>query len=486
LGGLHLVVDSTGVKILGEVSMDTPLVQHLAHSTNKVPFFMLSRPELIEKVSPFLARFDQSRSDGIWSDQSAMFRTFWRERVMSEPTGQPISDHDCDQVIRILDRSGKGNKSASESVARAMVPQGAWRRMFNQLHTDRPLGTAVNRALTADTTMAKAAAIDEVYELNAPHRNNMTGASGNAIGALIAAHDPRANLSMISLKHRKMIIDYLGLEVTFDWSEASVGEKLAKTNEIIMKAAAALELPASARTVTKFFYDDAVMPVWRVTNGEDHRVSLPDREVSVVVPTVAEDEDEQTSTGDELQAPDTSDGTLRESFQIQALLAHIGSEMGFHIWLPRTDRSRVLKAWTPPPGRLLDRLPLGFDPTTIATIEQIDVLWLNQRSVVRAFEVEHTTSIYSGLLRMADLVALQPNLKVKLHIVASVDRRKKVLREIQRPVFSLLQGSALRDLCTYLSYDTVREIADFPHLTHISDSVIGEYEEEAAGTDDVI
>jgi hypothetical protein len=39
-------------------------------------------------------------------------------------------------------------------------------------------------------------------------------------------------------------------------------------------------------------------------------------------------------------------------------------------------------------------------------IERIDVLWLKGRSIKRAFEVEHTTSIYSGILRMADLLAL--------------------------------------------------------------------------------
>ena len=76
--------------------------------------------------------------------------------------------------------------------------------------------------------------------------------------------------------------------------------------------------------------------------------------------------------------------------------------------------------------------------TTLKTIEQIDVLWLRKRSIVRAFEVEHTTSVYSGLLRMADLIALQPNMNIKLHIVAPVAKREKVFQEIRRPVFSLL------------------------------------------------
>jgi hypothetical protein len=117
------------------------------------------------------------------------------------------------------------------------------------------------------------------------------------------------------------------------------------------------------------------------------------------------------------------------------------------------------------------------------TIEQIDVLWIKRRSIVRAFEVEHTTSIYSGLLRMADLLAMQPNLRIRLHIVAPVSRRDKVLREIRRPVFMLLEGGALSDTCTYLSYDTVAEIRGQEHLNRLSDKVLEDYEERAGEAD---
>src|SRR5437667_5255575 len=98
---------------------------------------------------------------------------------------------------------------------------------------------------------------------------------------------------------------------------------------------------------------------------------------------------------------------------------------------------------------------------------------------LRAFEVEHTTSIYSGILRMADLLALQPNMNIKLHIVAPFARRDKVFQEIQRPVFSLLEEGPLYQKCTYLSYDSVNDIGKEKHLAHLSDSVLDEYAEEA-------
>ncbi len=200
-----------------------------------------------------------------------------------------------------------------------------------------------------------------------------------------------------------------------------------------------------------------------------HKVHRLDRVVSVTVP-------QESEPG--LEAPVTRPD-VRESIKMQALLASIGSQMGMKIWIPRSDRNAVLAEWKDEDQALLDLLPLNYDETTLKTIEQIDVLWLKRRSIVRAFEVEHTTSIYSGLLRMADLLALQPNMNIKLHIVAPLERRDKVFQEIRRPVFSLLEEAPLFDRCTYLSYDSIQELAQQKHLAHLSDSVIDEYAEEA-------
>lgn len=99
--------------------------------------------------------------------------------------------------------------------------------------------------------------------------------------------------------------------------------------------------------------------------------------------------------------------------------------------------------------------------------------------MARAFEIEHTTAIYSGLLRMADLLALQPNMDIRLHIVAPADKRERVLREIRRPVFSLLERGPLYDQCSYISYESIESLIDTRHLSHMSDSIIVEYEESA-------
>ena len=196
------------------------------------------------------------------------------------------------------------------------------------------------------------------------------------------------------------------------------------------------------------------------------KIRRSDKTVAVVVP---ENESEAEST--EVQPQ-------RESAHYQSLLAGIGEKMGFKIWLPRGDRSRVLNEWKPADGVLLERLPLNYDETTLKTIEQIDVIWLKGRSIVRAFEIEHTTAVYSGILRMADLLALQPNMDIKLHIVAPESRREKVFQEIRRPVFSLLEKGPLAEYCTFIGYDALDALSSEKHLSHLSASVLEEYEEE--------
>lgn len=424
--------------------------------------------ELTKLVKTFAATYDAEQQDALWTAHCERFRTFWTERVMATDSA-PISDEDCDEIIRILDRNAKGNTKNSEAVAKAMVPQGAWRRMLNEFHSNRALGSLMNQILTEEEPTKKAALIDSLYEFNANQRNNLTGPSGNAVGAFLAAYAPSKNLSIISLKDRRSVIEFLSVSVPFDWEHASVGTRIALTNKIILDGVKALGLDGSARTVTRFLYSLGVKELWK---GE-HSVKREDKNVSVTVPSSYDDEFEE-------EAPaDVSAESVRESMQIQGLLARIGALMGFKIWLPRADRGRVLKVWKAEPGQLLDDLPLGYDTTTTKTIEQIDVLWLNRRSIVRAFEVEHTTSVYSGLLRMADLVALQPNINVSLHIVAPAEKREKVMQEIQRPVFTLLEGRALSEMCTYLSYDSVREIGELKHLAHLSDKVFEDYEEQA-------
>lgn len=142
--------------------------------------------------------------------------------------------------------------------------------------------------------------------------------------------------------------------------------------------------------------------------------------------------------------------------EMQWLLLRLGGDMGFDVWVARNDRGRQLKGqrFTDLP-KLRAELPLQFDEATNRTIELIDVLWLSSNAIVAAFEIESTTSIYSGLLRMSDLIAMQPNLNIPLYLVAPDDRRQKVIDEVNRPTFRRL-SPPLSEVCRFISFSDLR------------------------------
>src|SRR6266480_2106446 len=320
----------------------------------------------------------------------------------------------------------------------------------------------MRRIFEAEDQQQRIALIDEVYAANKGQINKLTGKLGITINIFLAAYNPFNNLSIVSLNDRRRLMEFLTLSFPLDWEKASAGHKIVETNAILHSGLEAVGISGSARTMSVFCYSEPFRSLWKT----GHTLKRPDRSVSVSVPATSEDE-----TSGKTQATET-----RESLHIQAVLAEIGSRMGFSIWLPKADRARVLNIWRPAADIVLNELPLNYENTTLRTIEQIDVLWLKKRSIVRAFEVEHTTSIYSGLLRMADLIALQPNLNINLHIVAPAAKREKVFQEIRRPVFSLLEPRPLADICTYLSYESIRDLVGSKHLDRLSDAVVEDYE----------
>jgi len=148
---------------------------------------------------------------------------------------------------------------------------------------------------------------------------------------------------------------------------------------------------------------------------------------------------------------------LTDHNEMQWLLLKLGCDMGFDVWVARNDKGKDYKGkkYSDLP-RIKSILPLQFDDATNRTIELIDVLWLRGNAIVAAFEIESTTSIYSGLLRMSDLIAMQPNLNIPLYLVAPDDRREKVMMEVNRPTFSILKPP-LSEICRFISFSGLKD-----------------------------
>ena len=137
----------------------------------------------------------------------------------------------------------------------------------------------------------------------------------------------------------------------------------------------------------------------------------------------------------------------RTHTEVQGWLRDLGKTLGFDVWVASNDRNRSCGA-----GRLGDGC-LGVLPEALAQIDAvplIDVLWLERAGVrvVAAFEVEHTTSIHSGIMRMVDL-ALGGGSDVRgLFLVAPDEREDDVRRQLSRPAMQAVSSLRVR----YLPY----------------------------------
>jgi type II restriction enzyme len=134
-----------------------------------------------------------------------------------------------------------------------------------------------------------------------------------------------------------------------------------------------------------------------------------------------------------------------EHLKIQFLLTRIGRALGYQVHAAVNDRNKsfegqCLAALT------IDSLPsLAMSEEVRQTVALIDVIWLDKsgRSIVCAFEVEKSTSIYSGILRLVDLARSVGNEILNLFLVAPDRREREIQAQLRRPAFRELNGMNL-------------------------------------------
>ncbi len=138
-------------------------------------------------------------------------------------------------------------------------------------------------------------------------------------------------------------------------------------------------------------------------------------------------------------------------WDVQTLLAGIGHAKGFDIYVPRDNVASLNWSLTRQFG-LRGTIPNGFE--NISTIlSEIDVLWIaaGGNSIEGLFEVEHSTSIYSGLLRFNDVLLTDPRAS-RFYIVSDEKRRDRFSRQAYRPTFV---KSGLSERASFLEYANV-------------------------------
>ncbi len=149
----------------------------------------------------------------------------------------------------------------------------------------------------------------------------------------------------------------------------------------------------------------------------------------------------------------------RTHTEVKGWLRDLGRSLGFDVWVAANNRGRPCGFGKLGDGCIAD-LPSAFASLPGAeSVRLIDVLWLARGSarVEAAFEVEHTTSIYSGIVRLLDLaLGTGGELFRSLFLVAPDNREEEVRAQLQRPAFSRTRDLEVRYL-PYVELERHRE-----------------------------
>ena len=130
-------------------------------------------------------------------------------------------------------------------------------------------------------------------------------------------------------------------------------------------------------------------------------------------------------------------GAESEHSRIQHLLIKVGRALNYDVHVARNDRHRSFEGESFSLLTIPGLPALALPEDVRDTVSLIDVLWLRRGAgeIVCAFEVEKSTSIYSGMLRLQDLALSLPGCPCSLYLVAPDERERDVMAQMARPAF---------------------------------------------------
>ncbi len=121
--------------------------------------------------------------------------------------------------------------------------------------------------------------------------------------------------------------------------------------------------------------------------------------------------------------------------EMQYHLIKIGVALGYDVICAQNDQSRSFNGASFSFHCLPNFPTMNSDKDTVNTIKMIDVLWFQKstNNIIGAFEVEKSTSIYSGILRLTDLAYSIADGDEVLYIIIPDSREKDVRMQLSRP-----------------------------------------------------
>lgn len=146
-------------------------------------------------------------------------------------------------------------------------------------------------------------------------------------------------------------------------------------------------------------------------------------------------------------------------YDVQAKLVLVGSYLGYRTFVPVPDKNKNTIF-----GILGDlctekEIPEGSIPAlSLNTVKFVDVIWFDEEGYPsHAFEVEHTTDITKGLLRLYQV----HKLRIKMFIISEEINKNKFQKEVSKAPFIKIKNEFV-----FKNYDELDEF--FQSVKHFS------------------
>lgn len=233
-----------------------------------------------KSIDIFLSEYQEKEKETYWNKKSQEFHLFWNDKIKNTDY-KILKQSDLDDLVKIIDSKARGHKSEDEAIARTGIYQGLWERAIKDLKTNTELQNAFDKIINCEALIDLPRLIDNFFRINKDNNNGLSGQGANMINAFLFLKNPNIFLSVLSLKHRDLIINKLGLGNIANYK--SIGEQIVKTNfDILNSFNEKYETSLTPRALSEFLYtpfgayDIQIKNIWYEGSSFKYKVKNKD------------------------------------------------------------------------------------------------------------------------------------------------------------------------------------------------------------------
>ena len=282
-------------------------------------------------------------------------------------------------------------------------------------------------------------------------KRSIKGLGPSSISEILTFFDPQ-KYGLINLKIYK-VLPRLGIKINVVKNGKGYKEALEKLS-IVRDALRENGMPDADFIVTDFFIAYLFYEVFHL--AYERKKS----EVSYKEEQPAETSVEKLEEKHKIQEISFEDVEIKSHEEAEMILLLLGNLLGFDTYTP--DKSKEVKGRKLENIATLKELSYFGSKTIMDSAQHIDVVWIKDEWPEYFFEVENTTGVTDGLLRIYRVAA---KLSAKCFIIAPPDKLNKFQKEIEKPPFK-----PLKERFKFRSYSELKEMylstREFMQISH--------------------